>query len=76
MLGDFAALVGLQLADEMPLQAEFAQGLDLGHGFLNVVFAESGLAFGRQGPHRLRRFGFRHRQKPRHWPFRGGGRVI
>jgi hypothetical protein len=46
MLGDLAGLVGLDLADEMPLQGQIRQVRHLGEGLLEVVFTEGKLTGG------------------------------
>ena len=74
--GRLAALVRLQVADEMPLQAESGQCADLGRGFLHVVLAEGALAGAGQPRHRVRRLRLRYRQQPRLWPVGLPGRVF
>jgi len=64
MLGDAPGLVGLNRADEMPLQFQRRQFSPLSQGFLQIVFPEAGLARCRHGGDGRGRLRFADRQQP------------
>ncbi|MNT06847.1 hypothetical protein D3C72_1415300 [compost metagenome] len=76
MRGDRLGLVRLQVADQVPFQAQRLQFLHLGQRFLHVVFAERGLALRGKRSHGLGRLGLGHRQQARRWPPGGSGGVV
>ena len=72
MPGGQVGLVGLQVADQVPFQAQAGQLADLVHRFLHIVFTEGALPLRRQRGDRTGRLGFGHRQQPCRRP--AGGR--
>ena len=58
VLGHQTGFVALNRADAVPLQGQIAQGVDLVHRFLDVVFAKSGLPSRMGLAHRIGAPGF------------------